>query len=131
MSRFSDPLSYGSDLARGRFARKFFRNLGAISAPNARRNLGAIWGSVARSDQNCMAILKKIGNGDETWRKKTRSQDFGDFPRIQSIFGGLMIILERNLGAIWTPGARKLGVKQHKRATQVGQAGPILGGSFE
>jgi len=54
------------ELARGRFARKFSRNLGAISAPNARRNLGAIWGSVARSDQNCMAILKKIGNGDET-----------------------------------------------------------------
>jgi len=25
-----------------------------------------------------------------------------------------MIILERNLGAIWAPGARKLGVKRHK-----------------
>ena len=35
-------------LARGRFARKFSHNLGAISAPNARRKLGAIWGSVAR-----------------------------------------------------------------------------------
>ena len=58
----------------------------AIWAQFPPRTQGEIWaqfgGSVARSDQNCMAILKKIGNGDETWRKKTRSQDFGDFPRI-------------------------------------------------
>jgi len=46
-------------LARGRFAGKFFRNLGAISAPNARRNLGAIWGSVAKKSGMEMKLGEK------------------------------------------------------------------------
>jgi len=40
-----------------------------------------------------------------------------------TIWGAVMTNLERNLGAIWAPGARKLGVKPRKRATQFGQAG--------
>ena len=40
-----------------------------------------------------------------------------------TIWGAVMTNLERNLGAIWAPGARKLGVEPRKRATQFGQAG--------
>ena len=40
-----------------------------------------------------------------------------------TIWGAVMTNLERNLGAIWAPGAHKLGIEPRKRATQFGQAG--------
>ena len=61
-----------SDVGPGAFCAQVFPQFGRHFRPERKAKFG----------RNLGVGGKKIGNGDETWRKKTSSQDFSDFPRI-------------------------------------------------